>query len=113
LTEVQKKLIRVMNELVHYYFNLHMDEVFMEIKQEEDRSSLAISGYPSVCEPDALKRLEKKLNKPRQPELEEYYWNLIGSVDSSEQMNMVSMLIDSAEVEYKQGKLTITVYRNH
>lgn len=46
-------------------------------------------------------------------ELLHYYWNLVGSVDSSEQMNLVSMLIDSANVELDKGKLTIQVYRRH
>lgn len=113
MTEVQQKLIRVLNELMHYYFDLHMEDISIEILQGKTESSIIMSGYPSIVDRNELKKLSKKLNKPRQEELEEYYWNLVGSVDSSEQMNLVSMLIDSANVELDNGKLTIQIYRRH
>lgn len=113
MTEVQQKLIRVLNELMHYYFDLRMEDISIEILQGKTESSIIMSGYPSIVDREELKELSKKLNKPRQEELEEYYWNLVGTVDSSEQMNLVSMLIDSANVELDNGKLTIQVYRKH
>lgn len=113
MNEVQQKMMRVLNELLHYYFDLHMEDISIEILQGKTESSLILSGYPSVVDRDELKELSKKLNRPRQEELEDYYWNLVGSVDSSEQMDLVSMLIDSANVELDKGKLTIQVYRRH
>ncbi len=113
MTEVQQKLLRVLNELLHYYFDLRMEDISIEILQGKTESSMILSGYPSIVDREELQELSKQLNKPRQEELEEYYWNLVGTVDSSEQMNLVSMLIDSANVELDDGKLTIQVYRRH
>lgn len=113
MNEVQQKLIRVLNELLHYYFDLRMEDISIEILQGKTESSIIMSGYPSVVDREELKELSKTLNKPRREELEEYYWNLVGTVDSSEQMNLVSMLIDSANVELDNGKLTLQVYRRH
>ena len=113
MTEIQKKLIRVMNELLHYYFDLSMNEISIQLLQGDNHSTVSLSGYPAIYENEELEKLKKTLNRPRQEELEEYYWNLIGSVDSSEQMNLVSMLIDSADVTFEDGKLTITAHRHH
>ena len=113
MTEVQQKLTHVLNELLHYYFGLHIKDISMEILQGKTESSLIISGYPPTVDRKELKKLSKKLNKPRQEELEDYYWNLVGAEDSSEHIDLISMLIDSAKVELENGKLTIQVYRRH
>lgn len=44
--------------------------------------------------------------------MEEYYWELAGETDSSEELGLVGTMIDEATIGYDEEKVVIELIRN-
>lgn len=107
----REKLMRIMNELVIFCENLDMCNLTINFKLEKNQGQVMISGH---CEDPPLKRLENLetiLNAPRQEELEEYYWALVGEDHGHQELEMVGYLVDSGSITYVDDILTICIVR--
>ena len=58
-----------------------------------------------------LNELNNILNSPRQKEVEECYWQLGGESELNCELSLIGAMIDSAEVEYKDGILKVKMLR--
>ena len=62
---------------------------------------------------EELTELINILNTERQHEIEEYYWNLLSESEEDSELAIVGMMIDQAEVEYKDDILKIKLLRKN
>jgi hypothetical protein len=53
----------------------------------------------------------KKLNAPRQREVEQEFWDIMGESEIDCEMTLVGMLCDEATVGYENGELSIIIKR--
>ena len=91
-------------------------------KYEPERASFHVErhahGYemvfrfdPVLLDDADLKDLRKKLAIERNPELEDYYWQLAGEVENSSELALVAMMTDEASVDIQGRALCVTLLR--
>lgn len=82
---------------------------------EQDTSAFRASFSFQVRDiaPGQVQTLREKLSADRSPELEDYYWQLAGELEDSNELGLVAKMCDKAEVEFKSGVLTIQIVRTH
>lgn len=108
----REKLIKIMNELVNFCLKTNMKDLKIEFSCHEDRGEISVEGHCSNPPMERLRELEKILNSPRQEELEEYYWMLVGDGHGYQELEMVGTLVDSGEITYEDEILKISIYRD-
>ena len=58
-----------------------------------------------------LNQLNTILNRPRQQEVEECYWQLGGESEVECELTLIGVMVDSAKVEYNGKILTVELIR--
>lgn len=108
----REKLIKIMNELVNFCLQINMRDLNINFSCHEDLGEISVEGYCIDPPLERLKDLEYILNSPRQEELEQYYWNLVGAGHGNQELEMVGTLVDSGSIDYKDNILKISISRN-
>ncbi|XJS10768.1 hypothetical protein ACF3NG_00395 [Aerococcaceae bacterium WGS1372] len=75
-------------------------------------SEITISGRVYE-EPKDVKQLVEKLRAQQQPEVEEYYEDLLGLRDDEFHVDILSALIDEIEYSYDNQIMTFKIIRDH
>ena len=83
----------------------------MSLSLEKDHTKIVVSGY-CLHQPDDLDQIKASLNHPRQSEVEEYYWRLLGSNKQTSQMHLLGALVDDGNIMYEDNRLTIELLRH-
>ena len=110
MTSERLKSIKMLEELIGYFFRHQINDLQMDLHYGDTECRIMLEGTcPS--RPADLEQLNELLNAPRQPELEEYYWGLLGGNDTRQELNLLGSLVDCADVSYNLQKLSITVHR--
>lgn len=108
----REKLIKIMNELVNFCLRINMKDIKIDFSCREDWGKISVEGHCANPPLERLEGLEYILNSPRQEELEEYYWNLVGDGHGHQELEMVGTLVDSGSIEYKDNILKISICRD-
>lgn len=106
----RSKAVRIMGELVSYFFRHEIYDLEMELHYDTDEVRVTARG-PCAERPMDLDALEDVLNAPRQVELEEYYAELLGGKGFREELNLLGSMVDASEVRCADGTLSITLVR--
>lgn len=112
MTYKREKLMKIMNELVNVCMRLNMREFKVDFSFQEGRANISVEGYCPNAPLEKLQKLEDILNLPRQEELEELYWNLMGDFNGEEHLEMIGVMVDGGRVDYKDDILKISIYRD-
>ncbi|SFI15057.1 hypothetical protein SAMN05192551_10752 [Tindallia magadiensis] len=105
------KTIKVIDELIAYFFSHQIDNFSVDVHYGQKQVKIMLQGT-CLRRPDDLDQLDEVLNAPRQDELEDYYWSLLGESRSYQELNLLGSLVDCADVLYEDEKLYVTVFRN-
>lgn len=105
----REKLIRIMNELVNFCFNINMKDLNINISFNEGKGKISVMGNCTNAPIERLQNLEHILNSPRQEEFEEYYWNLVGDGNKYQELEMIGTLVDRGSVNYENNILSISI----
>ncbi|MGL5575780.1 MAG: hypothetical protein ACRDCW_09585 [Sarcina sp.] len=106
-----EKNIRILDELVTYYNKIGNTDVHIDMKEDDDKHYLSISGEVKNLSEDELLNLKVLLSTPRQHEIEEYYWQLGGEISFDCELTLVGMMIDEATISYRDNILSINLMR--
>ncbi len=60
---------------------------------------------------ELLTRMQEKVNREREMEVETYGWELVGDVDKQSEFEILGLLIDYMEVEETDGEMVLTFVR--
>lgn len=107
----REKLIKIMNELVNFCLEIDMENLDINFRCDRNRGEITVSGHTENPPMKRLRDLEAILNAPRQQELEEYYWVLVGDGHGYQELEMVGTLVDSGSITYEDEILTIYIAR--
>lgn len=107
----REKLIKIMNELLNFCLAIDMKDLDIKFSSHPDRGEVTVSGYSQNPPLKRLEDLEDILNAPRQEELEEYYWSLLGDGHGMQELEMIGTLVDNGYIKYEDKILTIYVCR--
>lgn len=105
------KAIKIVDELISFYFNIEITDIHIDVQYEEEEIKITLEGNCCYPPDEKLERLQELLNAPRQEELEDYYWELVGENDHYEELTLLGALVDSGNVEYQDNRLKITVHK--
>lgn len=108
----REKLIKIMNELVNFCLQINMKDLEIDFSVNGDIGKVIVEGYVTNPPLEKLENLYDILNTPRQEELEEFYWGLIGDSYGGQQLEMIGVMVDRGIVNYEDNILTITIYRD-
>ena len=108
-----EKNMRILNDLLGFlhYKGAHSSHMDMEMRPE--KSVIVVSAPLPGMPEEELSQLSLILNVPRQREVEQNYWNISGEEDMDAELTLVGMMVDTADIIYQNGTLTITVERLH
>lgn len=101
-----------MNEVVYFCLRIGMKELNIDFSCIDNVAKIVIQGECPDPPKDKLKKLEDILNRPRQEELEDLYWNLVGDPQQEAEFEMIGVMVDHGVVEYDENHIKISIYRD-
>lgn len=107
-----KRICKIVDELTTLLLKNRTGEVDFKIITQADKAIIKIVSYNTPFEDSYIDHLRYTLNRQRQMEMEEYYWQLAGETDEDDEITLVGAMIDSAQVEKRDGHLYIELLRN-
>ncbi|MEJ6950504.1 hypothetical protein [Natronospora cellulosivora (SeqCode)] len=105
-----QKTIKLVSELTAFFFKAGATEMDINIKDRNDEVTISLEAYIKDMPTDFLEALDD-LNTPRQTQVEEYYWELAGENNQYQELTLVGMMTDNAEIYYEDNLLEVIVYR--
>ena len=108
-----EKNIKIINELISYFYKLGIVDIYIDIINDNDNSYFYIFWKVDNISSNEIYSLVSILNTPRQHEIENYYWNLGGECEFDSELTLVGMMINSAKVSYKDKILKISIIREN
>ncbi|WP_300382167.1 hypothetical protein [Clostridium sp.] len=106
-----EKNLKIINELMTYLHKLGSNDIHVNMCIEEDSTIFILWGKTPDLNEENLNILVNALNIQRQHEIEEYYWNLLGEYETDNQLSIIGMMIDKAEVTFNDNILNIKLQR--
>lgn len=106
-----EKNLKIINELMICFHKFGANDIHVSMFTEEDSNNFILWGETPKLNEEKLETLVNALNIQRQHEIEEYYWNLLGEYETDNQLSIIGMMIDKAEVTFNNNILTIKLYR--
>ena len=105
--------LKVSSDLMKYCH--HHGAKYYKTKVSEGETSImyVITAYPVTITDEHLEGLTKKLNAPRQRDVEREYWELIGESEDFTELTLVGMTCDDARIDYEDRTLTFTLMRHY
>jgi len=107
-----EKIMKITSELLSYCHHYGAKEFHFDISEEKDAVALSLQARPEDLSEKELDYLKTALSAPRQREVEQDYWELIGESGNNSELTLIGMLCDDAEVIYENRILTITLKRH-
>lgn len=102
------KSIKLISELAAFVFKAGGKEFDIKFKDKDEKIKITIESDIEGLTESCIATLEG-LDTPRQSEVENYYWELVGENDNYQELTLVGMMIDEAEYSYEDKHLKITV----
>ena len=114
----KSKLLRIMTELMRFYFSLGLEHINIEFNPTGKIASIKLigkctdrpDGTCSTLPFDDIENINIKLNAPRQKELEDYYWSLVGGPHKYEQLDLLGSLVDEGNIQLIDDQLVLEVF---
>lgn len=106
-----EKSMKIMNSLMAYCYSVGGSEFHMDMKLREDTSIYYIASPAPKLNDSKLKDLIEILNVHRQHEVEQEYWLLGGDSEDDLELELVGMMIDGVNIDFKDGLLSIIAKR--
>ena len=84
-----------------------------EIKFSRNTTYFHFTVAPNRLTEQELKDLLEILNLPRQIEMEEYYWSLLGESKNDDNLMVVARMVDEVSAKIEDDVLTLDVVRKN
>lgn len=108
----EEKAKRIMAEIIGYFLDNGLHRMEIQLTPEDDGYHISVSG-PADKEPEDLKSFRNALSDGVQPEMEEYYMQLLNMSSGKEHHYLLGAMVDKAEVVYENGILRVTAIKKN
>lgn len=102
--------LKIASEMMHYFIEHKIMQIQMTFDFSHTHFFVEVTGK-TATEPDDLEKITQALTDGRQPELEAYYFDLLGDDLSEPNYYLIGAMLDKAQVKYENQQLTIQVWR--
>lgn len=106
-----EKNMRILVDLATYCHKHGATSFNMNLNTTDQAAEFTVSATVRDVSREELQDLVEILNSPRHQEVEQNYWGLTGEVETDCELTLVGMMVDEAEIQYKNGTLTIHAKR--
>lgn len=113
MLEEQRKIVRITAELTMFFLEVGAGIISSHVEIEGSVGKINFrADYRPGCE-DKLREMEKCLSEQRNDGIEDIYWELAGSGNHGQtnQLMLVGMMVDRAEVRVQDGFVDLTLYK--
>lgn len=113
MTHEEKKVGKIVEELTMYFFGLGADNISSTINRDGRDVTITMECNYLPERREELNRLSEYLNEPKNDGVEDIYWELAGSGDPGEtsQLLLLGMMLDEAEVNIGEDKVSLKLYK--
>lgn len=114
MTHEEKKTAKIVEELTMFFFALEASYIDTRIGRKENEVTIRLEADFNPAFADRLSHLDSYLNGQKNDGMGDIYWELAGSGDPGEtnQLLLVGMMIDCAEIELGADRVKLTMYRS-
>lgn len=105
------KVLRIANEILTYMFLRCSHALTLELKESTMGFEITVRSACSHIDSENITELKKLLTPGRHEEISDYYWNLAGTDNEENELNLIGLMIDSAEVKAENNELIIKLIR--
>jgi hypothetical protein len=106
-----EKTLRISGDLMLYCHHHGATELNAGIIERDGIITYTVSAYPVNITKKQLDALTLRLNAPRQRDIEQDYWELMGESEDFSELTLVGMLCDEANIVYENRSLTFIILR--
>lgn len=106
-----KKISRILDELSTYFLSKDPKRLSISVDNLDDSFKISFEAYDVEYSEDEINDMLTLLNEPRQPEVEAYYWSLVGDSSDDSELSLIGMMIDTADIRFEDSNLFIDLYR--
>ena len=105
--------LKISNDLMTYCHHHGAKDYETKVTEGNESITYIVTASPVTITEKQLENLQKKLNAPRQRDVEHEYWELIGESEDFTELTLVGMSCDEAKIEYDGANLTFTLQRHY
>lgn len=107
-----KKLSKMIDEAVTYFMrNYDCFDIDVSVRRDDGAFILRFTMENIDISHQEIDALRKRLMSKRRPEVEDYYWQLTGQTEDSNQLRLVAMMCDEVDVSYQNRSLLLRLRR--
>ncbi|MDR2533045.1 MAG: hypothetical protein LBC82_09425 [Oscillospiraceae bacterium] len=106
-----EKNMKMASDLLSYCHLQGAAEYHLDIKSTGDSTVFTVKSSPVNISEEGMEKLQKYLSAPRQREMEQDFWELMGNSEEYCEMTLIGMMSDEAEAVLSGDVLTIMVER--
>lgn len=102
---------RIVDELLTYFYDHKINNIQLNLDFAEDGLHIEMQGR-TPQPPDNLELFAASLNAPRDPNIEQYYDELLGnSHHEKEDYHLLGVMVDDAKIMYDPPFFDIKLFR--
>lgn len=105
-----QKTSSTVKSLCQFYLMRGCLETNIVVRPFREYCMIRVSGQMEINERE-VKEIDGLLNQPKTSEMEYYYDDLLDSDFDDNELRMLGLMVDKAEVKYQDGILVIEVLR--
>lgn len=115
MTHEEKKTAKIVEELTMFFFALEATYIDTRIERKENQATIRLEADFNPSFSDKLSNLDQYLVGRKNDGMGDLYWELAGSGDPGEtsQLLLIGMMIDRAEIEVKENRVNLTLFRTY
>jgi len=106
-----EKTLRITGDLMLYCHHHGATKLNASIVEGDGTITYVIDASPVKLTDEQLDGLIKRLSAPRQREVEQDYWELMGESEDFSELTLVGMLCDESQVKYENESIAFTLIR--
>ncbi|MCL2696819.1 MAG: hypothetical protein FWE74_01905 [Oscillospiraceae bacterium] len=106
-----EKKMKMASDLLSYCHLHSATDYHLDIKLNADCTVFIVKASPVVISDEDMEMLRKCLSAPRQKEMEQDYWELMGNSEEKCEITLIGMMCDDAEVQLDGDELVIKIVR--
>ncbi|MGI6378139.1 hypothetical protein GX831_04735 [bacterium] len=116
MNEGQKKILKIIDAMYSYCVFVGATDVAIRTRKEGNFYIVLIdSDFSERYLKKYISKLERILNQPKDPTIEQMYWNMIGSskFQDDNDIYVVGSMVDTAEVKIEGNHLNIVLTKKY
>ncbi|NCA99908.1 MAG: hypothetical protein EOM08_05125 [Clostridia bacterium] len=107
----KRQALKIAAEIMRYFLDHQIEQMKVDFDFSDRAYFVTVTGETPE-KPHDLAQLDAALKDNRQPELDEYYHDLLGSDSKDQGYHLLGAMVDTADVDYAGTTLSVRVGRN-